>query len=228
MKVTLFCLLTISLISPSVKSFSVITEKYFRFTSRPLVILQSTKPSACNEENSFKSGSTVSSFLFPSTIGKMVKFAGSICIGTSLALLSPIDNSRVLADARLNAPTSAGTRVNSDAESLLRYGLPISNKEIREIQSSVETAKMNLKTRRIIYAKQDVNNVKSLIARYEAKILSAVPSANLESAKNSLERLKADVVPLLSAIEQESAAGSGSLQERKGIKVQFKNPSKTF
>ena len=89
--------------------------------------------------------------------------------------------------------------------------------EIREIQSNVETAKMNLKTRRIVFAKQDVNNVKSLISRYEAKLLSAVPSANLESAKNSLERLKADVVPLLSAIEQESAAGSGSLQERKGI-----------
>jgi len=31
------------------------------------------------------------------------------------------------ADARLNAPSAAGTRVNSDAESLLRYGLPIKN-----------------------------------------------------------------------------------------------------
>lgn len=217
MRVSL-CLLTVYIISPALNSFSVITDKYFhRFSSRPLIILQSTKPNTCNEEYSFKSGSAFSSFWVPSTLGKIVKYAGSLCIGTSLAILAPIDNYRVLADARLNAPTSAGTRVNSDAESLLRYGLPIPSKEIREIQSNVETAKMNLKTRRIVFAKQDVNNVKSLISRYEAKLLSAVPSANLESAKNSLERLKADVVPLLSAIEQESAAGSGSLQERKGI-----------
>ena len=195
----------------TLKGFSLIKEKYFRrFSTRRQSILQ-----AINQEDS-----CLKSVSLSSAIGKMVKFAGTICIGTTLAFQSPIYNNGIVhADSRLNAPTSAGTRVNSDAESLLRYGLPITNKEIREIQSNVETARMNLKTRRITFAKQDVSNIKSQLDRYQAKLLAAVPPANLESAKNSLERLKADIIPLMTAIEQESAAGSGSLQERKGINL---------
>jgi len=149
---------------------------------------------------------------FFARMNRVVRF----CVASSVALATSISCLPVLADSRLNAPSSAGTRVNSDAESLLRYGLPISNKEIREIQNSIEAAKVNLKTRRIIYAKLDVANVKALLSRYESKLLNAVPSANLVEAKESLENLKSDVVPLLVAIDAESVAGSGSLQERKG------------
>ena len=155
--------------------------------------------------------------------GRIAKLLG-ITLASSISFLSPnIDfmASRAYADSRLNAPTSAGTRVNSDAESLLRYGLPISNKEIRDIQASIELTKMDLKTRRIPSAKQDVNNAKELLKRYESKLLAAVPSANVELAKASLERLKEDTAPLLSAIEAESNAGAGSLQERKGKEVLF-------
>jgi len=46
------------------------------------------------------------------------------------------------ADARLNALTAAGTRVNRDPKSLLRYGLPLAQKdpvtkELREAQTSM-------------------------------------------------------------------------------------------
>lgn len=105
-----------------------------------------------------------------------LKFLTSFFIASSISFLDfNIDSA--YADARLNAPTAAGTRyycksiiksikfhinknfhiiiyrVNSDAESLLRYGLPINNKEVREIQNSVESIKSNLKTRRINFAK---------------------------------------------------------------------------
>jgi hypothetical protein len=154
-----------------------------------------------------------------STLGKF-----AACLVSSMAFFAgnaDLSGSPAFADSRLDAPTSAGTRVNSDAESLLRYGLPITNKEIRDIQSSVESAKLNLKTRRIQYAKGDVENVKAMLSKYESKLLNAVPSVNLAEAKSALESMKADVPPLLASISAESAAGAGSLQERKGVAIYF-------
>ena len=91
-----------------------------------------------------------------------LKVFGSFIIATSLLDLPKI--SPVLADARLNAPSAAGTRVNSDPYSLLNYGLPITNdKEIRNVQRNLETCYINLKTRRVEFAKGDINNVKNLL-----------------------------------------------------------------
>ena len=59
----------------------------------------------------------------------------SLLTRTPSSLFTP---SAVHADARLNAPSAAGTRVNSDPESLLRYGLPFDNKEARDLQIAVE------------------------------------------------------------------------------------------
>ena len=142
--------------------------------------------------------------------------AASIIASTTLANSQP-----VLADARLNAPTAAGTRVNSDAESLLRYGLPFENKEIRKIQESIESAKANLRTRRVNFAKGDVSNFKSLLARDSGKILGDVPKKNSAEASKSLERLKADISALENAIQTELDAGPGSLQERKALDDAF-------
>lgn len=126
-----------------------------------------------------------------------------------------------LADRPLNAPTAAGTRVNSDAESLLRYGLPFENKDLRDIQASIESAKSNLKTRRVNFAQGDVNNFKSLIGKTGDKILKAVPLKNAPEAKLSLARLVADIPALENAITTELSSGSGSVQERQGLDNAF-------
>jgi hypothetical protein len=55
------------------------------------------------------------------------KFASVAIITSSLLTSSQV----AISDSRLNAPSAAGTRVNSDPESLLRYGLPIDSKNIR-------------------------------------------------------------------------------------------------
>jgi hypothetical protein len=55
--------------------------------------------------------------------------------------------------------------VNSDPESLLRFGLPIDNAEVREIQSSVEFAKANLRTRRQAFALSDLQKCAELLVR---------------------------------------------------------------
>jgi hypothetical protein len=120
------------------------------------------------------------------------------------------------ADSRLNAPSAAGTRVNSDAESLLRYGLPIDNKEIRDAQGSIESIKINIKTRRIPFAKNDAQNAKRILTQSKGAIFKSVPSSHKDSAEKSYQRLADDIEPLLSALETESLAGAGSVQERKG------------
>lgn len=141
-------------------------------------------------------------------------FLGAIMI---TAFTAPITSPwPVIADARLNAPSAAGTRVNSDPESLLRYGLPIDNKEIRDIQAAVESAKMNLKTRRDAYAMSDVNKARSLINKYDTKILNDVPAEHKDVAKDTIAQIKEDFAPLVAAINAESSAGPGSVQERKG------------
>ena len=123
---------------------------------------------------------------------------------------------------RLNAATAAGTRVNSDAESLLRYGLPIPNdKEIRDVQANLEQCKMNLKTRRVEFAKQDIKNVRTLLAQNENKILKAVAAKNQDKVTAAVAQLKADLDPLEKLLEKETSTGSGSVQERSALDAAF-------
>ena len=123
---------------------------------------------------------------------------------------------------RLNAATAAGTRVNSDAESLLRYGLPIANdKEIRQIQSNLETCKVNLKTRRVEFAKQDIKNVRNLLEQNEKQILKSIAPKNQAAGEKALAKLKADLDPLAALLEKETATGSGSVQERSALDLAF-------
>jgi cyclophilin family peptidyl-prolyl cis-trans isomerase len=154
----------------------------------------------------------------------------SILLGSSLASLVSLSSLGSIdianADARLNAPSAAGTRVNSDAESLLRYGLPITNKEIRDIQGSIESVKMNLKTRRVGFAKSDLNSAKDKLVSQKDKIFAAVPSNHLTEAKESYNRLLEDIEPLDRAMTSEQSSGSGSLQERENLDIAFVAQSK--
>lgn len=146
------------------------------------------------------------------------KVIGNAVLAASLLLNSA---SITIADSRLNAPTAAGTRVNSDPESLLRYGLPISNKEVRDIQGSIESCKMNLKTRRIPFAINDINNAKNLLEKYGDKIIKDMPSNHKQAGAESLARLKEKMVPLSEAMVSEGSAGSGSQQERGFLDAAF-------
>ena len=141
-----------------------------------------------------------------------------LSIFTSTSLMNP-DVS--LADRPLNAPSAAGTRVNSDPDSLLRLGLPIKSKEIREIQNSIESCKMNLRTRRVNFAINDLNNAKSKISSYNSKLMSAFPKSKQEEGKAALEQLVADMDPLVTSMQAEESSGSGSVQERSALDSAF-------
>jgi hypothetical protein len=150
-----------------------------------------------------------------------MKILGSFAVATSL--LSNVEPPQAAqAYDRLNAATAAGTRVNSDAESLLRYGLPISNdKEIRQIQSNLETCKVNLKTRRVEFAKQDVKNVRNLLEQNEKQILKSISPKNQAAGEKAFAKFKADLDPLAALLEKETATGSGSVQERSALDSAF-------
>ena len=143
----------------------------------------------------------------------------AVVLSSFLLLNTPISIHNAVADSRLNAPSSAGTRVNSDPESLLRYGLPISNKEIRDIQKSIESAKINIKTRRVGFAESDIKSAKDSLTKNANKLLSAVPSNHRKEAEESLNRMQLDMTPLIDALQIEQKAGSGSVQERKGMEM---------
>lgn len=143
----------------------------------------------------------------------------AVVLSSFLLLNNPINTHNVMADSRLNAPSSAGTRVNSDPESLLRYGLPINNKEIRDIQKSIESAKINIKTRRVGFAESDIKSAKDSLTKNANKLLSAVSSNHRKEAEESLNRMQLDIIPLIEALQIEQKAGSGSLQERKGNSI---------
>jgi hypothetical protein len=148
--------------------------------------------------------------------GQKLRKAGVVSVAT-FTLATNFAPSPALADRPLNAPSAAGTRVNSDPESLLRYGLPINSKEMREIQDSIESIKQNLKTRRVNFAVGDLNKAKQLLARYEDKIMKAVPKEKASAAKESLARLTEDFPVLAQAMNTEMSAGSGSVQERDAL-----------
>lgn len=144
----------------------------------------------------------------------LAKFCSLALLTTSLT--GTVIPQNVYADARLNAPTAAGTRVNSDAESLLRYGLPIDNKDIRAVQEAVDSMKMDLKTRLIDFAKQDVLKAQNILNKNSDSLLRALPASHKVQGTESLKRMKEAIPPLLQALRDEQDAGPGSLQERKG------------
>jgi len=145
--------------------------------------------------------------------------ATGVALAFGLNTIVPIQPT--LADARLNAPTAAGTRVNSDPESLLRYGLPFQNKDVRDIQDSIESTKLNLKTRRIQFAKGDMSNAKGLLTRYADKIIKSAPSNHQGKMKDAIEKLQNDFPVFEKAASAESDSGSGSVQERKALDDSF-------
>ena len=151
--------------------------------------------------------------------GGVARLAQAAVVACSLAFGCPLS---ALADRPLNAPTAAGTRVNSDAESLLRYGLPIDSKEIRDVQGSIESIKSNLKTRRLVFAQGDANNAKAKLADKKDKILKQVPASRSAAAEAQYAKMQADVVPLLAAMNLESQRGAGSVQERDALDAAFK------
>lgn len=123
--------------------------------------------------------------------------------------LSPAAMAAPAGAGKLNSASSAGSRVNKDAESLLRYALPISNKEVRELQSSVEDVKNQIPIRQWAAGINDVKAATATAKNKASKILAAVPSERRAAAEARLGKLQETLDKLG---EELAADGSGEVK----------------
>lgn len=110
--------------------------------------------------------------------------------------------------------------MNKDAESLLRYGLPINSKEARELQEAVEGVKENIRGKRLNEGKKDVQRAKSILASKREKLLKSVRSDGKERAQELLKELEGNLDELTATFAED--AGRGSEQERAKLDLAYK------
>lgn len=121
--------------------------------------------------------------------------------------------STVVANAKEMA-SGSGSRVNKDPESLLRYGLPIDNKEVRQLQPVIEEIRQDIGTKRKSAALDGAKKAKSIL---KGKAAEKMTKACREPAKCStiIDGMVADIDPLEAALSASQDANRGSEQERK-------------
>jgi len=91
---------------------------------------------------------------------------------------------------QLNAASAAGTRVNRDADSLLRLALPINCPEARELQSAVEDIKGDVRVRRFLSAETDVERGLTVIKQKGKALVKAVRADTRDRAQELLVSLE--------------------------------------
>eukprot|EP00522_Entomoneis_paludosa_P017186 CAMPEP_0172444822 /NCGR_PEP_ID=MMETSP1065-20121228/4823_1 /TAXON_ID=265537 /ORGANISM="Amphiprora paludosa, Strain CCMP125" /LENGTH=466 /DNA_ID=CAMNT_0013195523 /DNA_START=107 /DNA_END=1507 /DNA_ORIENTATION=+ len=111
--------------------------------------------------------------------------------------------------------SGTGSRVNKDAESLLRYGLPIKNKEVRKLQLSLETVKYDIASKRKSAAldgtKKSLEMMKKDVGKYKASCRDGKVCEDLVAS------MTAGIDPLSDAIKTSMDSLNGSDQERAAL-----------
>lgn len=126
-----------------------------------------------------------------------------------------------LATPPSSATTSAGSRVNKDAESLLRYGLPIDSRETRDLQKAIELIKDDITSKRLSAASSDVNQASRLSS---GKAVDKIVSAVRPEAKEDGAKLVGEINGALSPLQGYLAENNqrGSPQERIALDAAYK------
>jgi len=105
--------------------------------------------------------------------------------------------------------------VNKDADSLLRYGLPINNAQVRKLQNTVEVVGGDIKVKRIKPAIDGFTKARQIIKSDGAAMLAAVRPSEVETAKKLLASMDEELAPGISALAEQT--GQGSVQERSSL-----------
>lgn len=129
--------------------------------------------------------------------------------------LSEVVEQNVVASAKDKA-SATGSRVNKDAESLLRLGLPINSKEVRELQVDLETIKQDVASKRKGPAVDGAKKVKSILGSKKAAKMAAVcRDANV--CTELMKEIDAAMDPFTVAVKASQDAFTGSLEERDAL-----------
>jgi len=130
----------------------------------------------------------------------------------------------IVANAKEMA-SGSGSRVNKDPESLLRYGLPIKNKEVRKLQSTIETILLDIGSKRKTAALEGVKNARTILKSEGEKKL--VPSCRSSSRCSALVgQMLEGLEPLEEALKASTNSLQGSDQEREALDKAYKAQNK--
>lgn len=117
--------------------------------------------------------------------------------------------------------SGTGSRVNKDPESLLRYGLPINNKEVRKLQVAIETIKQDIASKRKTAALDGVKESRSIIKNKSSKLTPSCRSAPECTA--ILNEMTEKLSPLELSLQDSTKYLNGSEQERKALDDAYKS-----
>mmetsp|Transcript_12868 Transcript_12868/g.27323 ORF Transcript_12868/g.27323 Transcript_12868/m.27323 type:complete len:470 (+) Transcript_12868:181-1590(+) len=138
-----------------------------------------------------------------------------------------VSDNNVIASSVASAKEMAsgsGTRVNKDPESLLRYGLPINNKEVRQLQKSIEDIRINIQSKRKAAALDDLKKARGVINTKEAKMTASCRDAKVCS--DILASMKEKLEPLEGSLKASADYLNGSDQERDALDKSYATQDK--
>ncbi|WP_263971608.1 peptidylprolyl isomerase [Leptolyngbya ohadii] len=92
----------------------------------------------------------------------------------------------------------------TDGKALLRYALPIDNKPVRDLQVSLEGMSEALRGRRKVSAiNRNLDTADRILNQKAGNLLASVPDQNKAEAEAAIDRLKAGVTEIRSAVEKQ-------------------------
>ena len=150
-----------------------------------------------------------------------------------------LSSSSVYAQAKEMA-SGSGSRVNKDPESLLRYGLPIQNNEVRHIQThkslsvvsdvpltllfqvrklqkSLEDIKLDIGTKRKSSALDNAKKSQTILAKDKDKMVAACRPTSSTICSEYISDMMQNIAPLQNALKDSQEAFQGSEQERAAL-----------
>jgi len=140
---------------------------------------------------------------------------GATTVASSISSsISSWTTSYISASAKEMA-SGSGTRVNKDPESLLRWALPIDNKDARDLQKSVEDLKINIQSKRKIAASDDLKKIKGYLKSKEGKLTASCREATV--CTELIQSMKDEIEPLEGMLKASADSQTGSDQERDAL-----------
>lgn len=147
---------------------------------------------------------------------KIKKICASLLLCTALSIACLFNATPVQASplSAFTAPLSdsliAGLppgNAITDGRALLRYSLPIDNKEIRQVQDELEGISNRLRSKRWGPIQKDASKAERILARKREAILASIPADRKAQAESLLDSLSAGIEPLKTAAENKDKEG---------------------
>lgn len=175
-----------------------------------------------NEAKSALTSAALAGLLWVSPMAATVGLNNDVVGNNNNMLLENIRTS-VVSDAKEMASAS-GSRVNKDADSLLRYGLPINNKEVRELQAKIEGIVYDIGSKRKTAALDGVKAVKSILKGKTSKIVAGCNDSKL--CQSYIDQMTEELDPLTESLQSSLNSLNGSEQERTALDKAYKSQIK--